>query len=396
MSMAAEPQMNETQRLPANHSAVFLSDANEARRLPRAPGRVRPPAFHANYESRALFYDAFWHADGKTILLVGPPPLNLWPLYNRARYRALPGRTVLGARYYPSLSTMITRLSGAPLDTREVVVEVGGERFCVPVQPSSAGELEGHRVLFTTSKDNDLGWVREWARYHAKVQGATAIVFFDNGSRRYGREEIDAHLSAVLGIERVAVVSWPYAYGATDPKVIRDPYYALFLQVSAMTVALRRYAARAAGLLNCDVDELAATPKGTNIFELAGGARHGLVVMAGQQVEAVPTAGGKAPPFTHKDFQMRLRDKASRTSRSRKWALDPCRDWVRNLAVHPYMHWIEGRPAYGKTWIRGCFYWHFRGISTNWKDQRTHNGDLRSDMLETDELLAQTMADRDR
>jgi hypothetical protein len=85
---------------------------------------------------------------------------------------------------------------------------------------------------------------------------------------------------------------------------------------------------------------------------------------------------------------MRLRDPRARESRPRKWALDPMRDWVQNLAVHPYMHWIEGRPAFGKTTPPNTFYWHFRGISTNWKDRRTDASHLTGAEVEVDPALA--------
>jgi hypothetical protein len=236
------------------------------------------------------------------------------------------------------------------------------------------------------SRDNDLAWIREWADYHARVQGSDAVVFFDNGSTRYGVAEIAATLQSVAGIRHAAVLSWPHRYGATDPAVRTNPYYGLFLQVASMSVALRRYAASADGLLNCDIDELAATPAGTTIYALARAAPKGLAVMRGQFVEAI--AGNAAPEApTHRDFRMRLRDPDARLSRPRKWALDPTRPWVEDLAVHPYMHWIEGRPAFGKTTPEETFYWHFRGISTNWKDRRTDAAHLTEAEVEVDARL---------
>src|SRR5207302_775488 len=115
-----------------------------------------------------------------------------------------------------------------------------------------------------------------------------------NGSARYSASEIAEKLLGVRGIAKVAVASWPYIYGATDTAVLINPFYTLFLQVSAMSVALRRYAAFADGLLNCDIDELAATPDTTTIFELARRAPRGLVVMPGQFIEAIPGPGAPA------------------------------------------------------------------------------------------------------
>jgi hypothetical protein len=71
--------MIEAGLLPSAHSAAFLPEQSPLRRRPRAPARHRPEAFEREFEDRALVYDAFWHVDGRRILLVGPPPLNLRP-----------------------------------------------------------------------------------------------------------------------------------------------------------------------------------------------------------------------------------------------------------------------------------------------------------------------------
>jgi hypothetical protein len=290
----------------------------------------------------------------------------------------------------------ITALADAPAETTAIEMLLDGEKFVLPVQPNVSPMLAGARVLFTMSRDNELAWIRDWADYHARRHGTDAVIFFDNGSTRYAAAEIAATLGAVPGIRHAAVLAWPYRYGPFDPAVKVNPYYGLFLQIAAMSVTLRRYAAAARGLLNCDIDELVATPAGTTIYDLARAAPHGLVTFRGQFVEAVPAgppaAGGA---LRHRDFLSRLRDSRARVSRPRKWALDPQRPGVRNLGVHPYMHWIEGRPVFGRTTPADTFYWHFRGISTNWKDRRTDASHLAPEALEVDQVLEAYLHDRD-
>jgi hypothetical protein len=370
------------------HSSVFLPESSPLRRLPRGAKLARRAAFSASYEDRALAYDCFWHQDGERILLVGPPPLNLKRQLQAARYTALPSRTALGVAYHPTLSTMITALSGAPRGTTEIVMQFGGEEFALKVQPNHAAELKGRRVLFTMSKDNDLAWIEEWARWHAVMHQADAIVFFDNGSTRYGKGEVEATLLGVAGIEKLVVERWPYRYGMTDTAHVVNPYYVLYLQVSSMSVVLRRYAARAYGILNCDVDELAVSPAGTSIFELAKTSRHGLVVMRGRYIEAVAAPDAPSEGRRHRHFLSHFRDGVRALSRPKKWAIDPTRSWYANLSVHPYMHWIEGRPLFGKSTPPGVFYRHFRGINTNWKDRRTEARDLQHDKLVIDREFA--------
>jgi hypothetical protein len=366
--------------LPAAASAAFLAEGAALKRGPRAPKRQRPPAFYEKFEARALAYDCFWHADGEHILIVGPPPLNLARNWRAARFLAMPSGTDLRPETFISESVMLTALSGAPAGTTAIKLALDGERYELPVQPNFSDRLAGKRLLFTMSKDNDLDWLRSWASYHARRHGTEAVLLFDNGSTRYGIGDIEEALLSVPGLDHVAVASWPWTYGSPDPAVLNNPFYTLFLQIASMSVALRRYGAKAAGILNCDIDELVHTPAGTTIFDLAHESPKGLVVMEGRFIEAVTAAENPV----HADFTLRLRDEKARRSPPRKWALDPNRDWVQSLAVHPYMHWVRGRPAFGKTQRPDVFYWHFRGISTNWKDRRTETGHLDAAMLEVD------------
>jgi hypothetical protein len=384
--------VSEQRLIKTEHSSAFLPLEAPLRRYPRTSRKSRPPAFLENYEDRALVYDCFWHADGQQILLVGPPPMNLSPEVRAARYEALPSRTVLVPRYYPSLSTMITSLGGAPAGTTSIVMHMGGVDYPLVVHPNHGADLAGRRVLFTMSKDNDLGWIEEWARWHSAMHATDAVVLFDNGSTRYSTGDIAATLLGVAGIQKVVVESWPYRYGMTDTAFVVNPFYVLFLQVSAMSVALRRYAAQAHGLLNCDVDELASVPSGASIFDLAHHSRHGLVVMRGRFIEPLPSSDAPREGRTHRHFVGSFKDAARALSRPNKWALDPARPWVRNLNVHPYMHWINGRPMFGKSSPDGVFYRHFRAINTNWKDRRTELNGTRPEDLVPDESFAGLVA----
>jgi hypothetical protein len=372
--------MAESRIVPALSSAAFLAEGGALKREPRAAKRQRPQAFYEKFEAYALAYDCFWHADGERILIVGPPPLNLKRNWQAARFLAMPSGTDLKAESFASESVMVTALAGAPADTTAIKLALDGERFELNVQPNLSQALAGSRLLFTMSKDNDLDWIRSWADYHARRHGADAVLFFDNGSTRYGTGDVEETLLSVPGLHHVAVASWPFKYGSPDPAVLNNPFYTLFLQIASMSVALRRYGAKAHAILNCDIDELVHTPQGTTIFDLAAQSPKGLVVMEGRFVEALTAVENPV----HADFPMRLKDKKARRSSPRKWALDPNRDWVRELDVHPYMHWIHGRPAFAKTQRPDIFYWHFRGISTNWKDRRTETGHLEEAMLEVD------------
>jgi hypothetical protein len=369
--------------LPVANSFAALPFNTPVRRLPRAPERKRAPEFTTAFDDRTLFYDCFRHADGQRILMVGPAWVNLEAGYRLAKFVAMPSKTPLRVRFFPSLTTLVTELVGAPADTHSVEVTFAGERLVLAVQPSSAETLRDRKLLFSINRDNDLAWIREWATFHAKVHGTDAVILFDNGSSRYEPAEVLATLQAVPGIAFAGVPSWPYSFGPIDRAVRKDPYWARFLQIGSMSVVLRRYGELAYGLLDCDIDELAGTRSGRSIYELAKASRGGLVAFRGIWIEA--TGGAR-----HRDFRMRLADDKAALSRQRKWALDPSRKWVRKLSVHPYWHWIEGRALFAKSMPEDALYWHFKGINTNWKEQRAQ-APAEAGTLVEDQLLVSAL-----
>lgn len=345
--------------LPAGSSPAFL--ARPARR-PRFALLPRPPAFVEAFEDRALFYDCFWHHDGRRVLLVGPPPVNLD--YASIAFRA--AGNALAARFHTSRSVTITELDNVPAETHEIAVSLRDEMLSLPVQPNHCDDLVGRRLIFTINRDNDLSWIREWALWHAHHHGADAVVLFDNGSSKYAPTEVAAVLAEVPGIAAVAVHDWPHKFGPIDPAVLNNPYWSRFLQIASMSVTLRRYGMKTYGLLDCDIDELALTQSGRSIFDLAHDSEGGLIVFRGTWVEtmAEPDASSNAP---HRAYRQVLADARAAQSRQRKWALDPSRDWVQRLSVHPYWHWIEGRGRGSKSMPDDASYAHFRAINTNWK-----------------------------
>lgn len=372
--------------LDASSSAAVLPAG--IRRAPRAPTRSRPREFLEAFDAEGMFYDCFWHVDGQRVLLAGPPPVNVEAGYRLARFAALPSRQALTVRFHISLSAMITELGEVPDGSNAIEVSFGGETVTLPIQPNLSKQLAGKRLLFSMNRNNDLKWIREWAAFHARLQGTDTVVLFDNGSTSYATEEIAETLRGVPGLSHVAVPVWRQRFGRTDPAVRLNPYWAHFPQIASMSDVLRRYGAEAAGILNADIDELVETPNGQSIYDVASATRHGLAVFRGRWIEAVPLGDAAED---HRGFGLRYADPKRARARPNKWALDPRRGWVANLDVHPYWHWIAGRPMFAKVSPPGVHYWHFRGISTNWKVNRTASLPAR-DLLEADAELAAAFA----
>jgi hypothetical protein len=366
-------------------SPIALPANAETTRRPRRSQQARTQKFSDAFDAHQLFYDVFWHADGKRILAIGPAPYNLKPSIRDARWTALPLGTELHAKTRISLSTMTVELTNVPPETHAVQFEMGALRWTVPVQPNLGHQANDARVLFTMSKNNDLNWIRYWADWHVRLHGTDTVYLFDNGSDAYGVNDVERTLAGVEGLKSFSVISFPHKFGGTDPGVKINPYWAHFAQISSMGIVLRRLAPMARGILNCDIDELAHAPSGQSLYDVVETTREGLLILPGRWVETNKPAPD--PAQAHGGFQYIHRDPKTSDSSPVKWIIDPRRKWVSNLGVHPYWHWIHGRPLFGKSFIKDAFFWHFRGINTGWKlkDRSSERYDL--DDLESDPAL---------
>lgn len=368
-------------------SPLVLPTGSAHQRRPRAAWRRRPEEFWKAYDSHTLFYDCFRAADGETVLLVGPPLRNLQRLIAAAEYQVDGCTESLSLSIHSSISISIVALSDVPVDAKTLGINIDGQVHSLTIQPNFADQLTGQRVMFTMNRNNHADWLTAWAQYHHQFHGVDAVVLFDNGSTNLSHAQIGAALEK-SGVAKVFIVPWNHLYGPYDPKVIFNPYWTRFAQISAMSIALRRFAAAASGLLNCDIDELVHTRTAPDIFSELARTPNGLLVMHGRWIEAESSGSGFDD---HRDFTLRRKDPKARHCAQRKWVLDPRQPWVADLQVHPYMHWIEHRPRGAKSMPPDCFYWHFKGINTNWKTDRNKPAGVALDQLEPDPEFAEVL-----
>ncbi len=372
--------------LYADNSAIFLPESSNLRRLPRAPKRKRGQKFWDEFEDKALVYDLFWHSDGKQVLLIGPPALNLESHWLNAKFVALPSGKPLKAVFHHVRSTLTIALQQVPPETSQIRLEFAGHSFIAAIQTNMVKEFAGSRVLFTMSKDNSLSWIREWALFHHITHGADAVILIDNGSESYQPEDVAKTLADVAGINKVLVISWPYKYGPHDPGVIFHRFWANFLQVASFAVILRRFGREAFGLLNVDIDELAGPLAGTDIFTATKESQDGYFRLLGHWVEAVSEPNINEETPVHTAYRYVRRDIRHRLN-AKKWGLDPTRSWLDDLAVLPSVHRVMNisKEMSGRA-PRGHF-WHFKGINTNWKHDRLGKKPPKSFMLKRPDEL---------
>jgi hypothetical protein len=328
----------------------------------------RPESFLSQYERRVLFYDVFWHADGKRVLMVGPPPVDLASQYEAMTCVAQPSGTAVPIRAHRSERTELREVT-PPAGSTHLTLTIGGQSQTVPIGPSHADFFAGSRMLFTLSQNNRLDWIADWARFHVVHQNTDGVVVFDNGSTAYMIADLEAALAGVEGLKRAAVVSMPRSYGRKDEAAPNGPYWAQFLKAASMLITFRRFGQKAYGLLNCDVDELAVNLGKRNIYDVAARSRSGTTYYPGSWIAPVPEAGSAAP-YRHRDFRRVEADRSKGMGSTHKWVLAPQRRWLERLNIHPYPHVLENRVFATRHKPKDAFIAHFRAVSTSWKYDR--------------------------
>lgn len=347
-------------------STLRLNDTSDVKRMPKHPERERPRDFLDSFDFTTIYYDCFWDDVGRDILCIGPTPTNLKTYYKKAVYRALPSGEVLKSKHFIGLTLMTTQLKDAPIGTTHIELKFANGIHVLDVQASSCDDFAGENLMFAMSKNNELKWIRFWADYHVRNQNVSSIILFDNGSDLYTIEDVKDVLCGVTGLKKVLVVNMPYPFCSKDETLKVNPYWAHFLQISMMSIVLRRFGMKTKSILNVDIDELANSSGKSDVFTLAEQSSRGILAMKGIWVEPIADESFG----DHRDFKSVAKDEKQYHCDSGKWAIDPKRKWFRRLSVFPYWHWIQNRPKFGRRYVEGVHFWHFKGINTNWKLNR--------------------------
>lgn len=319
----------------------------------RAPER-RDHEYNTRYDRHTLFYDVVRLSKGR-LLMTAPRLLNLWePL--RAGLRA-GGRPLklLRRRVFGKGELIEWRDPGT-----EIVLEIDGQRMPVEVRGSEAARFAGLNAVTTMNKDNDLGWVRDWAAYYARVHGLTGVALIDNGSTEYTPEALGAAMADVPGLKQVLIASAPFPYGlggGGKGSEIRGK----FLQFAMLNLARREMLSRARAVLNVDIDEIVTPMPGDTVFDRACRAPLGLARLGGTWVYPAP---GAEMPCAQSAHTWRAEPPEPAIS---KWCiradslLGPLSGWN--------VHKVGGDLYKLYSRIPEARFLHCRGTSTGWKSR---------------------------
>ena len=312
--------------------------------------QYRPDGYDAGYDFRTLWYDAIW--DGRFVVLTCPRLLNLAKLFKN-------GTLLLDALPAPAPQISrhrrhdIVRIK-APLQPAHISLEIDGITLTSAVARSEGDRFKHKNVHVTINRDNDLIWLKDFARYHIAEHALQAMIVIDNGSTAYSPQEAAEALLST-GLDDVLVLPAPFPYGPFGLKPFSRR--AKFLQTAMLNAVRMRYLSRARAVLNCDIDELVWCKSGS-VFDLARKSPLGAISFPGIWRFPVEGHDGVA---RHRDHLGIIEEVGICPPKSCIVPSGPLGQM--QWDVHGFEHPLLTKLARTKR----AGYWHFRTISTNWK-----------------------------
>jgi hypothetical protein len=368
---------------------ALLPDASVTR-VPARPLESRQPSYEEEFDFHTLFYDVF--RCGRVVRLVGPPMVNLEEsvINDLAASNDLTPNSV---RTHDFGMVQRSSIKGLPRQGGTFAFRHDGLDSVTTLGADLAPLFAHRRVLLTLSKDNDLAWIGDWARFHARTHGVDTVVLYDNGSTRYTMADLQATLNEVSEISLAAIVLWPFPYGPQGgPDNLWDSN---FCQYGMLEHAKWRLLRRAFGVINADIDELVITPHGATAFDAAARTSHGVVEYEGTWIARVPF--GPEPQSTYSRYG--YTDVALGSSEA-KWCLLPRRAprqsqwrvhdvvWGRKASLVP-----PPQPWRALTKAPEVAFRHFLALNTGWRWSRGETTEYEPDRHVVDEALRAALAE---
>lgn len=346
----------------------------DVRRSEARPKELQDPKYTKKYDYKTLFFDAYWVRPG-TILIQGPPFLNLYTAISGVQVKALPSQSSCRFRVWEGERHSRIWVN-APEGTTTLSIEADWGTHTVLVRDNQSHLFADKRVLFTQSKNNDLVWLCDWVRYHRDVHGANAVILYDNASTDYSPNDIIQALGQLDGLDVVVAVAWNFPYGAQGGG--GSFWDSDFSQSGVLEHARWMFLQQARSALSCDIDELVVTSNGVSIFEATEQSWTKTIRFRGAWMPSLshleyPIQQGETA--RHRDYTMykapQRRMKWGLLPRyehrcASKWCVVPSQcptyaQWV----VHRIKRWPLAYPVSQTYTFR-----HFKAINTHWKHRR--------------------------
>lgn len=327
-------------------------------RTPPRPIELREDGYLEKYDAETVFYDAC--RIGADVVLTCPPLLDLEGRFMEALSQSVPDGVKIEVSNLDRVT--IVWLRNYPSNLATLEFNVANWRFLGHIAEERTDDFAGKTVLFTKSKDNDLSWISDWAAYYVANHGVDAILIYDNGSSSYSTEDVLRAIS-VEGLDIATVVDWPFKFGPQGGKwhgPTYRPWDSDYCEYAIIEHARRKYLNSAYIVIAHDIDELLVVEDGQPLEKVLEGSSADYLTYSGVWVEDVRAETSGTPRFA--DY-MYAESKGSPTTK--KWVAQPSKI---NHATQWCTHIISGCESETNALLK---HRHFKGISTNWKWNRS-------------------------
>ena len=217
---------------------------------------------YREYDSRTLFYDVFRCDDDGKVVAIGPPPVNLRNELEHLKITC--GGSIIPhrKREYRRLCVLELTCDQNTNAGKNLPLRFSFPSFDVDIKvppPAIPSPAEGsHLGLMTLQKNNPCPWILDWCRWHHRLHGVSRLVLYDNASDN--RDDLAAALARIDEAIDVVLVDWPFPYGT------RRNHKNFFCQIGAQNHYLLRFGSADAWCLNLDIDEYLVV-KGEKTFK---------------------------------------------------------------------------------------------------------------------------------
>ena len=341
----------------ASINSLVLPDGGPWLRDHAIPEGSRERDYDDRYDFHTLAYDVVSLPQFRAVCLICPRLFNLEKLLRAGRFTSEHGRhrilKIHRLRRYDEIWLW------APRTPRRLTFTQGDLEITCAVTPQNRDIFRGLRAATTLSKNNDLEWIRDWVTWHVRMHGLEGMLVYDNGSDRYGVEDLDAMLGGIPGLQAHRVVSAPHRFGPHGhaPHAFRSN----FLQPALLNLARVRFLSRAGVVLQADIAELFVSDGEDTVFDAATRSPFGYALFEGTWRYA-PEVAGPRP-----SFRDHVQCDPSSSRPETKYCICPRRPFG-------VIHWEAHGVVKGfmkKKFIRPDIrYLHCAQIATHWKSGR--------------------------
>ena len=310
----------------------------------------------AQYDDKTLFYDLFLAADGRTLICLGPPFLNIGPplavTYKGCRLKFAVLRVGRRLRYIQCSTVYIFLHAIRWRDTLSLIIEFADFDINVSVafSPHKFIDRKEEILLTTLQKDNPLIWIKDWCQWYSRMHGVQRIVIYDNGSS-HSLPDLRDEL-ATLDAE-ILLVHWPFPYGPKDSSSNQ------FTQVGQLNHARLFWRDRVRWCMNLDIDEYVYVNTPWTLRDyLRRHSFHSIVYLNSCYLFLPQETEGKLPRFFNHTIELLDLKRWG----GKKYIYQPRRikyNYVHN-ALSYFPSFARWRQGIMERWKRSSFYLRFR------------------------------------